>query len=123
MKTLRFKATPSLIEQIGKEWEGTYEIRQLSALEYVNIGDELVDEARRIGKDAIDVPRSQFNMCLILKACSLNGKPLSDNIPSKLFEILSGIALSLNTLNLGEKQELFLESENSDPSTGISSQT
>lgn len=123
LKTLKFKATAKLVEELGKEWEGEYEVSQLPANEYVNLGDELVDEARKQGRDVFDVPRSQFNMRLVLKACRHNGKALPQSVPSKLFEILANIALPLNTLSLAEKQELFLESENADPSTPTSSST
>ena len=126
MENWTFKATPKLVEALGEEWKGTYEVKMLMADEYINIGEELVDDLRKQGKEEVlpkDFKKSDWNMRLLHKAVLHNGKPIEKNIPSKLLDLLMPLVLQRNTMTLQEKQEDFLECSTGNPAEASTSGT
>ena len=104
-----FKATPKLVETIGKKWAGTYKVRQLNSREYIAIGDELIEEMRKLERNILDVPQAYANEMLVFRCTTHNEKPLERPLPSKLLELLLVIALELNTISLDERRDIFLQ--------------
>jgi hypothetical protein len=117
MDNWKVTATKELVDALGEEWNGTYEIRLLPAIEYLNIGEEIMDDLRRKGKTQIrieDLKRSEFNYRLFLKTVLHDGKQLdAEKVPSKLFEWLMPKVVQRNTMELEAQQQLFLQ-----PTTG-----
>jgi len=120
MKNWTFKATPKLVEAIGEEWKGTYEIKMLMADEYLSIGDEIVSELRKEKGDAVPeaLTKSMFNMRLLYKSVLHNGKPIAHNIPSKLIDVLMGLVLARNTMTLENTEEYLEAVENQNTKGG-----
>jgi len=110
MITRKFKATQKLVDAIGKEWAGEYVIRQLTSTELLNIGDEVIEDARKQGKNIFEVPAHYQNERLVYKCVTLDGKDIKyGTMPSKLMEILMRPVFELNSLTPQERQEVFLQ--------------
>ena len=113
---IEFELTPELAEklQIDKKWTGKYEIRQLNAKEYLQIGEKCLQKVRmeliKQGRDNEPpvIPPFMFNFEVVLASVRFKGKRLPENIPSKLYEILSSYAIPLNLLTPQERELYFL---------------
>jgi len=113
-----FQIPREILEQIGKEWEGTYTVHMLNAREYLQTAEELVQEARQKPNWNGELSEMELKYRLTCKATTKDGQPLNPNseLPAKLYELLSSVALPVNTLTRAEAQQLFLElSKNNQP--------
>ena len=86
-----------------KKWAGDYTVNILSAREYLAIGDEL---ARDLTVEQ-EIPRFKLQYEVVKKAVLKDGKPIEEDMPSKLYEALSSVVLPLNMLNQNEAAALF----------------
>lgn len=113
LKSWKFKATKKLVDLLGKEWEGEYEVLMLKGIDYLAVGDECIDELKKKGKKVVlgsDIPQSMFNYKLFCKAVLHNGKPIEQPVPGKLLEMLTEPVMRRNRLCPDEEREIFLES-------------
>ena len=110
MITKKFKATEDLVKAIGEKWAGTYELRQLSSTEALEVADELIDYARKNGKDIQDIPNYYQNERLVYKSVKHNGKTIPyGTMPSKLMELLMQPVFEMNSVTPEERQKIFLQ--------------
>lgn len=126
MKNWSFKATPKLVEAIGEKWKGAYEVKMLMGDEYLNIGEEIVDDLHKQGIKEVKpehFKKSDFNMRLLFKVVLHNGKPLKKPIPSKLIDLLMPLVLQRNSMSLGEKRSDFLQCTTGNPAEANTSGT
>ena len=98
-----FTLPKEIVESIGKKWAGDYTVNILSAREYLAIGDEL---ARDLTVEQ-EIPRFKLQYEVVKKAVLKDGKPIEEDMPSKLYEALSSVVLPLNMLNQNEATVLF----------------
>ena len=100
------------VAMLGDKWAGVYKIHILSAREYLQVGESLVQQQRQ--RDANwngQMDMNELRIMLVCKATLHNDKPVDPEMPSKLYEILSMIALPLNTISVQETEQLFLPSK------------
>ena len=96
---------------IGDKWAGVYKIHLLSAREYLQVGEQLVQKQRKDPNWNGQMDMTELRIMLVCKATLRDDKSLDTEIPSKLYELLSAIALPLNTLSTQETEQLFLPSK------------
>lgn len=104
------EVTPELVKLLGKKWAGKYEIRVMSALDYVAMWDELYNKK-------LPTTRVRMNYFLLLKSVFHDGKPIEEDVPPKLMEMLMPDVIKLNAYVPEEEEELFLQSPNGSPKT------
>jgi len=104
------ETTPELVKLLGKKWAGKYEIRVMSALDYIEMWDELHNKK-------LLTTRPRMNYYLLLKSVFHDGKPIEEDIPPKLMEMLMPDVIKLNAYVPEEERELFLRSPNGSPET------
>jgi hypothetical protein len=102
----------SLVDEIGAEYAGTYTVRMLMSKEYLAVTERLIQEEREraLQREQTwtgELPRTLIQRGLVYAACQKDGKPLPDDVPVKLYELLASAALPMNTLSQAEGQELY----------------
>ena len=100
---------------LGDKWAGVYKIHILSAREYLQVGESLVQQQRKNPNWNGQMDMNELRINLVCKATLHNDKPVDPEMPSKLYEILSMIALPLNTISVQETEQLFLPSNKVNP--------
>jgi hypothetical protein len=100
-----------LLSQIGVEYAGTYTIHVLNAKEYLQAAEELTQQkrfdAQKEGKQAEPFTEAEFKVAILYKSVTKDGELLPQELPSKLYEILSSVAIPLNTYSQEEGRQLF----------------
>lgn len=109
-KTITLPET--FLDVIGKEYAGEYAVKSLSATEYLKIMEDLIEKKRFEAKQKDvkwngDLPSTDVRYAIVVNSCTKDGNGLPETIPSKLFELLASVAVSLNTLNDDEQRELY----------------
>jgi len=115
VKTVKFTVPEDFA---GPEWAGDYEAREISALEYLDIAEKLSREAEEKGLEFDALPKGAFNLELIKTCVRKDEKPLNvdlGSMPAKIYELLTDVAMKLNTLLPKEKQRIFLQSSKEGP--------
>jgi len=115
VRTLKFTVPEDFA---GPEWAGDYEAREINALEYLEIAEKLSQEAEEKGLEFDALPKGAFNLALIKTCVRKDEKPLNvdlESMPAKVYELLTDVAMRLNTLLPKEKQRIFLQSSKENP--------
>jgi hypothetical protein len=110
--TETYLVSKNLMLQIGDEHAGTYVIHVLSAKEYLEASEDLIQqkrlEAQKVGNDFNgQISEIELRRAIVYKAVTKNGKQLPDDLPSKLYELLAVPAVQANMLTQEEGRELF----------------
>ncbi|MDR0470725.1 MAG: hypothetical protein LBH79_03220 [Nitrososphaerota archaeon] len=100
-----------LLDQIGSEYAGTYTVYVLDAQEYLETAETLTRtkryEAQKQGETAEVFTESELRSAILYRCVTKDTGPLPKDLPSKLFEILSVVAIQLNMLTQDEGRQLL----------------
>jgi hypothetical protein len=107
-----FTPPAQLLAQIGEEYNGTYTVHILNAKEYLQAAEELIQakrfEAQKKGETwKGNIPETELRNAILHASVTKDGQPLPQELPSKLYEILSFVAVPLNMLSQEEGQNLL----------------
>jgi len=106
-----FVPPQSLLDQIGQEYAGEYTVYVLDAKEYLETAETLTRtkrfSAEAQGKLAEPFTESELREAILYRCVLKDSGPLPKDLPSKLFEVLSVVAIPLNMLTQEEGRMLL----------------
>jgi len=106
-----FSPPKSLLDQIGQEYGGVYTVYVLDAKEYLETAETLTRNKRfsaeAQGKLAEPFTESELRTAILYRCTTKDDAPLPKDLPSKLFEVLSCVAIPLNMLTQEEGRHLL----------------
>lgn len=94
---------------VGEEWAGTWTVNELTALELIEVDEELIEAARRKGVEpTFDL--KTYNLLLLSKSVRKNGKKVKleelKRMPAKLYRLIYDACQKLNMIT--PEEERFL---------------
>jgi hypothetical protein len=112
MKPYKIFVPPkSLLAQIGQEYAGVYTVYILDAKEYLETAETLTQtkrfEAQKRGEQTEVFTEAELRSAILYRCTTKDGGPLPKDLPSKLYEILSCVAIPLNMLTQEEGRQLL----------------
>ena len=106
-----FSPPKSLLDQIGSEYGGVYTVYVLTAQEYLETAETLTRNKRfsaeAQGKLAEPFTESELRSAILYRCVLKDSGSLPKDLPSKLFEVLSLVAIPLNMLTQDEGRALL----------------
>jgi hypothetical protein len=106
-----FVPPQSLLDQIGQEYAGAYAVHILDAQEYLETAEHLTVtkrfSAEAQGNLAVPFTEAELRTAILYRCVTKDDAPLPKGLPSKLYEILSLVAIPLNMLTQEEGRALL----------------
>jgi Cdc6-like AAA superfamily ATPase len=127
-----FRMPKSIIDVVGKQWDGEYVVHELNAREYLQAQSKatsfMIEETAQLNKNLPEAEQTKWNgiipedvmtLHIVCKSVTLNGVELDPktSLPSKIWETLSWKSLPTNTTSKDEFEALFLSSQKKDHAT------